>query len=74
MSDVIDVEVTQIEETPVEAVEVAPSDQIVITITESSASYQSSLPPHEIVFWLELMKGMIVKSLLDGTPADSEVA
>ncbi len=58
MSDV-DVEVTPVEgEAPV-------GDQIVITVSEQSASYQSTLPPHEIIFWLELMKGMIVKNLLN---------
>lgn len=42
-------------------------DEILITITEANASYNSSLPPHEIVFWLDIMKHMILSNLLSGT-------
>jgi len=52
----------------VENTEAPAGDTIVINVSEASASYQSTLPPHEIIFWLELMKGMIVKNLLSETP------
>lgn len=46
-------------------------DEILITITEANASYKSSLPPHEIIFWLDIMKHMILTNLISGTaPSD----
>lgn len=41
-------------------------DEITITITDSNASYKSSLPPQEIIFWLDLMKHMILNGIVQG--------
>lgn len=47
-------------------------DTITINITETSASYTSSLPPHEIVFWLDLMKYQILHTITTAIEAPPE--
>lgn len=44
--------------------------EIKITITDSNASYESTLPPHEIIFWLDLMKFMILNNLVSSNPPE----
>jgi len=48
--------------------------EIVITIGETNASYSSTLPPHEIVFWLELMKSMIMNGFVESANTPSPTA
>jgi len=68
-NDIIDAEIIESTDETVEASEAgAKIDEIVIMITEANASYKSSLPPHEIVFWLDVMKHMILGNLIGGTP------
>ena len=54
----------------VEGEEVARVDEIVITITDANASYKSSLPPQDIIFWLDLMKHMILTNMVNGVPQE----
>lgn len=63
MSDEVQPEVV---ETSVDEEATGPPkvDEIVITITDQDASYRSSLPPQEIIFWLNLMNHMILNGMV----------